>query len=262
MQGESPPWVCGTFKALPVSKRKELISTSKRRFRCLAAGHRKMNCPQDEHVRRCGLNGCTSDEHSRYLHENAQEAHKDGSTQPELERRNDEHSNVTGSQDPARNENRTHTTQQADHVSLMVLPAVIRNGNKSLMVNVMLGNCSTVSYVSEAAVEELMLQGKSQQLTISGTSGSEVKKSARQVEVTVASVDNKFSASLQANVLDNIASDTPAFEWSTLKTNWSHLQSIPFQKVAKRKQIDFLIGSDNLIFHHIQKFMDLKQMTQ
>ena len=80
-----------------------------------------------------------------------------------------------------------------------------------------------------------------------------MRKSSRQVEVTVASVDNKFSANLQANVLDNIASDTPAFEWSTLKTKWPHLQSIPFQNVAKRRQIDVLIGSDNPIFHHILK---------
>ena len=36
-----PPWVCGAFKALPVSQRKELISNSKRCFRCLAAGHPK-----------------------------------------------------------------------------------------------------------------------------------------------------------------------------------------------------------------------------
>ena len=91
-----------------------------------------------------------------------------------------------------------------------------------------------------------------QQLTISGTGGSEVK-SSRQVKVTIASLDNKFSASSRANVLDNIASDTLALEWSTLKTNWPHLQSIPFQNVAKRRQIDVLIGSDNPIFHHILK---------
>ena len=82
---------------------------------------------------------------------------------------------------------------------------MIRNGNKSLTVNVMLDNCSTGSYVSEAAAEELMLQGKSQQLTIFGTGGSEVKKSSRQVDVTVASVHNKFSASLQANQTNVVA---------------------------------------------------------
>ena len=38
-----------------------------------------------------------------------------------------------------------------------------------------------------------------------------------------------------------------------MKTKWPHLQSIPFQNVAKRRQIDVLIGSDNPIFHHILK---------
>ncbi len=67
----------------------------------------------------------------------------------------------------------------------------------------------------------------------------------------VASLDNKFSASLQANVLNTISGETPAFEWSNLKTKWPHLQSIPFQNVAKRRQIDVLIASDNPIFHHV-----------
>ena len=227
-----PPWVCSTFKALPVSKRKELISESKRCFRCLAAGHRKKDCPN---VRRCGLNGCDSNEHSRYLHD-------DGPPKP---------ANPENDQRVQTAENTTHTTRQADHVSLMVLPAVIKNGNKSLEVNVMLDNCSTGSYVSEAAAEELMLEGDNQELIISGTGGSEVRKRSRQVEVIVASLDNKFSASLQANVLDTISGDTPAFEWSKLKTKWPHLQSIPFQNVAKRHQIDVLIGSDNPIFHHV-----------
>ena len=227
-----PPWVCSTFKALPVSKRKELISESKRCFRCLAAGHRKKDCPN---VRRCGLNGCDSNEHSRYLHD-------DGPPKP---------ANPENDQRVQTAENTTHTTRQADHVSLMVLPAVIKNGNKSLEVNVMLDNCSTGSYVSEAAAEELMLEGDNQELIISGTGGSEVRKRSRQVEVIVANLDNKFSASLQANVLDTISGDTPAFEWSKLKTKWPHLQSIPFQNVAKRHQIDVLIGSDNPIFHHV-----------
>ncbi len=217
-----PPWVCSTFKALPVSKRKELISESKRCFRCSAAGHRKKDCPN---VRRCGLNGCDSNEHSRYLHD-------DGPPKP---------ANPENDQRVQTAENTTHTTRQADHVSLMVLPAVIKNGNKSLEVNVMLDNCSTGSYVSEAAAEELMLEGENQELIISGTGGSEVRKRSRQVEVIVASLDNKFSASLQADVLDTISGDTPAFEWSKLKTKWPHLQSIPFQNVAKRHQIDVLI---------------------
>ena len=243
-----PPWVCGAFKALPVSQRKELISNSKRCFRCLAAGHRKRDCPN---VRRCGLNGCNSDEHSRYLHEDGHQPHNETNQHKPGQHPGNNQRDETSNQNQTTAETRTHTTRQADYVSLMVLPAVISNGTKTLKVNVMLDNCSTGSYVSDAAAEELMLQGKSQQLTISGTGGTEVKKHSRQVEVMVTSLDKKFSANLQANVLDNISGDTPAFEWSKLKKEWPHLQSIPFPNVANRRQIDVLIGSDNPIFHHI-----------
>ena len=57
----------------------------------------------------------------------------------------------------------------------MVLPAVIKNGERELKVNVMLDPCSTGSYVTEAA-EELQLNGETYDLTISGTGGSQVKK--------------------------------------------------------------------------------------
>ena len=100
----------------------------------------------------------------------------------------------------------------------MVLPAYIANKNVKLKVNVMLGPCSTGSYVTENAAEELRLQGHSKTLTISGTGGTETLKQSRRVTLSVCSIEGGFSAQLQANVLDDIASDTPAFEWSELKT--------------------------------------------
>ena len=97
-------------------------------------------CPN---VRRCGLNGCNSDAHSRYLHDDVQETHNDdGSSQPKVgQRPNDEHPDGTGNRDQTGNGHRSHASRQADRVSLMVLPAMLRNGNKSLKVNVMQDNC-------------------------------------------------------------------------------------------------------------------------
>ena len=48
----------------------------------------------------------------------------------------------------------THAASRAEPVSLMVLPALISDGPKSLKVSVMLDPCSTGSYVKEAAAEE------------------------------------------------------------------------------------------------------------
>ena len=120
---------------------------------------------------------------------------------------------------------RTHQTSNADNISLMVLPALISNGPKQLKVNVMLDPCSTSSYISERAAGELELHGQSLSLTIAGTGGTEVQKRSRCVELSVASLNGTFSAPLRAHVLDNIASDTPAFQWSELKRNWPHLSS-------------------------------------
>ena len=54
---------------------------------------------------------------------------------------------------------------------------------------------------------------------------------------------------LYKHMLDNIASDTPAFQWSELKEKWPHLHQMPFDNVAKRRYIDVMIGSDHLLFH-------------
>ena len=48
------------------------------------------------------------------------------------------------------------------------------------------------------------------------------------------------SSPLQANVLDNIAGDTPAIPWSELKEKWAHLQHLPFESVSRRCQIDVI----------------------
>ena len=117
----------------------------------------------------------------------------------------------------------------------------------------MLDPCSTSSYISEEAAEELELHGQELNLTIAGTGGVEVKTRSRRVELTVTNLDGTFSSLLQAHVLDNIAGDTPAIRWSELKDKWPHLRQVPFESVSRRRQIDIMIGSDHPVFHHVLK---------
>ncbi len=109
----------------------------------------------------------------------------------------------------------------------MVIPAIASNGRSRLKVNVMLDPCCTGTFVTECAAQQLKLQGQRQSLTISGTGGSEVKKQSARVELSVSSLDGRFSSNVQANVLDNITGDTPAIRWSELKEKWPHLKAIP-----------------------------------
>ena len=184
-QADHLPLVCQMLKSLPVAARKELIAKSGRCLRCLASGHHSRNCPRKMP---CGIDDCKSITHSRYLH--------NPSIQPTDGARNrDETQNET--------RNQTHSTNQIEKVSLMVLPCFM-------------DPCSTGSCISETAAEELQLRGQSQHLTVSGTGGTEVRKISRRVRLTVSNVKGNFSASVEANVLDDITGSTPAIPWSEL----------------------------------------------
>ena len=136
-----------------------------------------------------------------------------------------------------------HDTSSVEHVPLTVARAFMENGTRRIRVNVMLDPCSPGSYISERAAEELHLKGEIQNLTISGTAGLEVKADSRRVKFTVTSV---FSSNVEANVLNDITGNIPTIQWNDLKHKWTHLQSIPFEGVAKRRQID--VGVITLYF--------------
>ena len=133
-----------------------------------------------------------------------------------------------------------------DSVSLVALPALISNGRKSLKVNVMLDPCSTSSFVTETATNELPLN-----LMIAETGGTEVQKQSRRVELSVVNLNGRFMAPLQAYVLDDVAKDTPAIHWSKLKERWPHFRDVPFENVSRRRRIDVMIGSNHSIFHMV-----------
>ncbi len=264
---DHPPWVCETFKKLPVKKRKELITKAGRCYRCLAAGHLSKSC---QRTRRCGVEGCQSSNHSSYLHEDPPfgRAEKPNPTmkpdtppftprQPPCPEARESHTeqprNVNDPSIDSRTQQRTHKTSNIDNVSLMVLPALISNGKKDLKVKVMLDPCSTSSYITEAAASELELKGQPLSLTIAGTGGTEIQKQSRRVDLSVINLDGIFTAPLQAHVLDDIANDTPAIQWSELKERWPHLRDVPFANVSRRRRIDVMVGSDHPIFHMVLK---------
>ena len=264
---DHPPWVCETFKKLPVKKRKELITKAGRCYRCLAAGHLSKSCQRS---RRCGVDGCQSSNHSPYLHETVpshqverpKETIQPGAPPfvPRQPPTPDGRPNQSDGQNPMNGppnypgaQQRTHKTSNVDSISLMVLPALISNGKKNLKVNVMLDNCSTSSYITEAAANELQLNGQPLNLTIAGTGGTEVQKQSCRVELSVINLDGTFTAPLQAYVLDDVANDTPAIQWSKLKEKWPHLRDVPFATVSRRRRIDLMIGSDHPIFHMVSK---------
>jgi hypothetical protein len=108
-QSDHPPWVCPTFKSLPVSNRKELIAKSGHCYCCLASGLHSRNCPSKIP---CSIDDCKSITHSRYLHVPSIKP-VDGSSN------RDETQNGTRTQ--------TYNTNHIEKVSLTVTPGIISN---------------------------------------------------------------------------------------------------------------------------------------
>ena len=202
------------------------------------------------------MEGCSSINQSSYFHERTPQHVDKAQGQLRLEappfRQKEQSHSQASVINPAlvntHPREQTHNTSHTDHVSMMILPALISNGKKEPKVNVMLDPCSTSSYNSEEAAEELELQGQALDLTIVGTGETEIRTRSRRVEVLVRNVDATFSSPFQAHVLNNIAGDTPAIPWSELKDKWPHLRQVPFKSVSRRHQIDIMIGSDHPVF--------------
>ena len=117
-QVDHPPWVCQIFKSLSVARHKEPIAKSGHCFPCLASGHHSRRCSRNI---QCGIDGCKSVTHSRYLHDSSKDPK--GSSSPSDDGENhSEHKNTT--------RNQTYTTNQIEKVSLMVLPRFISNYNE------------------------------------------------------------------------------------------------------------------------------------
>ena len=114
------------------------------------------------------MGGCSSINHSSYLHESTPQHADKAQGQLRVEASPFQQKEQLQSQTSVINpalvnthlREQTHSTSHTDHVSLMILPALISNGKKELKVNVMLDPCSTSSYISEEAAEELELQGQ------------------------------------------------------------------------------------------------------
>ena len=176
--------------------KKDLIIKAGRCFQCLAAGHHNKDCKK---TRVCGVGECKITRHSCYLHEAAPRQsdghnpsppqHADQQADGNRRETNNVHNqssrvgNQLRSDAPAFNQQRAsnessrergHKTGTVDSVSLMILPAFISSGSKEQRVNVMLDPCSTSSYVSESAAEELGIRGQPLTLTISRTGGTEI----------------------------------------------------------------------------------------
>ena len=64
------------------------------------------------------------------------------------------------------------------------------------------------------------------------------------VTLHLASIDGSHTVTIAAYVVQDLATQLPVVDWSNEKKKFSHLQTVPFERLPTDKSISLLIGSD------------------
>ena len=64
-------------------------------------------------------------------------------------------------------------------------------------------------------------------------------------KIGVESVDGRVDAKIVGESSEKNCGGMKAVDWVGIKSNWQHLQDIPFPKLANWGKIDVLLGADN-----------------
>lgn len=137
-------------------------------YRCLSSNHRGNNCKQ------LGIDWCT--ETCNHLLHDKNEKKEDKNQEDKKESdnwKNDQGNGAVAADGIGHNEH--CNTMKLERVSVMVLrtvPAKLKNWNKELIVNALLDDASTTTYINYDVAAELGLQGPLETVSISTMNGN------------------------------------------------------------------------------------------
>ena len=234
-------WKCEVFKSYEVSTRWAIAKEKKLCFRCLSSRHCSSECNRSKD---CGIDGCEGN-HSRWLHGREKRSSLDTANETaapeETNSEPDEYSN-------------TAVGERSSTIALRTIPVVIRNGNRSVRVNVLLDDGSTRTYVnSDVAAELDILTGNCEEITVGTMGGTQSKFETEEVKFVLQSIDGKTSVPMSCFTAERVTGPLKAVEWRQISSEWRHLQNLPFPKIGRKKTIDILIGIDNAELHRTLK---------
>ena len=250
-----PAWRCKEFKKSNVDERWRLAKKHKLCFRCLESGHFGRACPRDK---ACNVNGCT-DTHNWLLHRiesepaaKKQTGHATATISVPQEAERSVSSGGNGSSTEG-GDQQTHFTNQpikavAAAISLRTLPVVLRHKGRKVVVNALLDDGSTQSYVNSSVAGELNLSAPIQKVLVSTLNGRVETLETMPVDCHIESLSGDYIAPFTAVTTNNVTGNLQPHDWSVGRGQYKHLADIDFPKLPRNK-VELLIGLDHADLH-------------
>ena len=208
-------WACSKFKFLDLNNRWDAAKQHGLCFRCLGEDHTGRDCKR---TRTCEIDGCQKNHHQLLHKKQAQVVDKCWrSSSPR------EGDLVTVHQ--------THHSK-IEGVALRTVPVIVRNGTKETVINALLDDGSTKSYLNRDIAAALELEGNFQRVL-----------ETMPVALILESVDRRLCKPVSAFTVNKVAGHMKVIDWAREAQKWPHLRNLKFQSI-QREIVDMLIGVD------------------
>ena len=194
---------------MPVSERWDTASSHGLCFRCLTRNHRGRDC---KNSRQCSVDGCRSNHH-RLLH-----------------------TAVCG-------------VSQVSVPSLRTVPVILKNRQQEVVVNALLDDVSTQSFLNSGIAGQLGLHGNTETLNVKVLNDSTQQIDSMKVAIRLQSMDSKIDRDIIINTVDSVTGNMTVVDWRSEAYKWPHLNGIAFPALARSKGVEILIGLHHQDLH-------------
>ena len=229
------------FKNLDIKGRWIAAKRAKLCYRCLGGDHLGTEC---QRWRICNIRGY-KEKHRRLLHKG--EVNKtDGFAGTTLSTvQQVQHQGSMEGESGEVNQQRTMVkNSDEEYISLRTVPVILKNGEKSVVVNALLDDGSTQTYLNSDVAAELGLEGKMCDTQANVLNGCVESFQTMPVSVKLMSLFGQVSMKVDAFTVTRVTGNMKSINWVKNKQGWKHLKGIKFAVPSKRVILDMLIGID------------------
>ena len=218
--------LCPIILDMDVNQRSDIVYKLRLCFGCLGEGHTKKDCKRKITCGECGSN------HNTLFHRHSPTTlHNNNQTQLLK--------NLTGRQDKV--------------ISLRTIPIRIQHEGKEMLVNALLDDGSTQTFINSDIAESLKLPKQKQtNISVGVLNGTTENFRTSSVDFAISTMDRKKSFKISAMTTDRVTGDLKPVDWKHHAEDFPHLKSIPFWK-PNSGTIDILIGLDYAFLHQTVK---------
>ena len=237
-------WSCEVFQRMDINNKWNAVKKEKLCFCCLGDDHYSKDCKRR---RKCGVRNCDKGHHKLLHFQKKDDPTKrsgDGASGQDTPR-----SNQIIQGDGAGNQTLSTISNNDSQVALRTIPVILSNGKNKLVVNALLNDGSTKSYVNSDVAFQLGTDGTVQKIQVGALNGELETLDVMPVELMVESLGGKVKHEISAFTVKQVTGGMKVINWNKHKDKWSHTKGIEFPEPSSKKYIDILLGIDCLQFH-------------